>query len=163
MDIKIITQSDTFLIYKEIQTLSDLKKEIKRIGIQTRDIIIYFYDNDSDKVVIIQDEDLQYAYQQSKAFKKQSIKLYIYYKLSQPKILQLEPSIKISTQQAQQDWIFKSINENSSQSLTNSNEIQTYCQNRYTIVPEPLKTREEKLKSAIDFFIDQILKEEYQI
>ncbi|CAD8175804.1 unnamed protein product [Paramecium octaurelia] len=163
MDIKIITQSDTFLIYKEIQTLQDLKKEIKRIGIQTRDIIIYFYDNDSDKVVIIQDEDLQYAYQQSKALKKQSIKLYAYYKLSQPKILQFEPSIKFSTQQPKQDWIFQSFNENSSQSLTNSNEIQTCFQNRYTIVPEPPKTREEKLKSAIDSFIDQILKEEYQI
>ncbi|CAD8133336.1 unnamed protein product [Paramecium pentaurelia] len=166
MDIKIITQSDTFLIYKEIQTLLDLKTEIKRIGLQTRNIIIYFYDNDSDKVVIIQDEDLQYAYQQSQAHNKKSIKLYVYYKLSQPKIIQQDPSIKISIQQPQKDWINQSFKQNSSQSLTNSKELQNNdCsyQNRYTLIPQPKPTREEKLKQAIDSFIDQVLKDEYQI
>lgn len=40
MDIKIITKSDTFLIYKPINTISELKHELKRFKIQLRDILI---------------------------------------------------------------------------------------------------------------------------
>ncbi|CAD8073004.1 unnamed protein product [Paramecium sonneborni] len=165
MDIKIITQRDTFLIYKEIQTLKELKDEMKLKGIQTRKIIIYFYDNDQDKVVIINDEDLQYAYQQSKAVKKQSIKFYVYYKLSQPKIIFQEPQIGISVQQPQNDWINSSFQKDSSQSLIYSNlqNNNSFCQNRFCIIPEPEPTREEKLKQVVDSFIDQILREEYKI
>ncbi|CAD8162897.1 unnamed protein product [Paramecium pentaurelia] len=159
MDIKIITQSDTFIIYKEIQTLFDLKKEIKRIRIQTRDIIIYFYDNDSDKVVITQDEDIQYAYQQSKVLNKRTIKFYVYYKLSQPKFHQLETQIK------QNDWINQSFQKQRSQSIVYQNLINNnspfYSSNSIILIPK--LTREEKMKFAIDSFIDQILKDEYHI
>ncbi|CAD8167379.1 unnamed protein product [Paramecium octaurelia] len=165
MDIKLITFSDTFIIYKEIQTISDLKKEIKRIGIQTRDIIIYFYDNDSDKVVITQDEDLQYAYQQSKVLNRQTIKFYVYYKLSQPQYQQMGTQIKISIQQPQVDWINQSFQKESSQSIIYHN---IYNNNspllsRTSTILIPKQSREEKLKSAIDSFIDQILKDEYHI
>ncbi|CAD8083447.1 unnamed protein product [Paramecium sonneborni] len=165
MDIKIITQSDTFLIYNEIQTLLKLKQEIKKKGIQTRNITIYFYDNDSDKVVIIQDEDLQYAYQQAKVQNKQSIKFYVYYKLSQPKILYQEPQIKISIQQPQQDWILSSLYQDASQSFMDSNlqNNDAFFQDRLTIKPVQQLTREEKLKLVIDQFIDEILREEYKI
>ncbi|CAD8063405.1 unnamed protein product [Paramecium primaurelia] len=159
MDIKIITQSDTFIIYKEIQTLLDLKKEIKRIRIQTRDIIIYFYDNDFDKVVITQDEDIQYAYQQSKVLNKQTIKFYVYYKLSQPKFRQLETQIK------QIDWINQSFQKQSSQSIVYQNIINNNSpiNSSNSIILIPKQTREEKMKLAIDSFIDQILKDEYHI
>ena len=40
MDIKIITKSDTFLIYKPINTILELKQELKRLKFQTKDILI---------------------------------------------------------------------------------------------------------------------------
>ncbi|CAD8069779.1 unnamed protein product [Paramecium primaurelia] len=168
MDIKIITQRDLNFI-----RLKDRNQKNRIINKKHHNLVpklfllkLSFYDNDFDKVVIISDEDLQYAYQQSQAHNKKSIKLYVYYKLSQPKIIQQDPSIKISIQQPQKDWINQSFKQISSQSLTNSKELQNNdCsyQNRYTLIPEPKPTREEKLKQAIDSFIDQVLKDEYQI
>lgn len=40
MDIKISTKSETFLIYIENLTIFDLKRKLKRLGIELKDIVI---------------------------------------------------------------------------------------------------------------------------
>ncbi|CAD8160544.1 unnamed protein product [Paramecium octaurelia] len=149
MDIKIQTQSSTFLIYIENFTIQDLKWKLKRLGIELKDIVIYFYDNDGDKIVIIDDKDVEYGYQQGNLKIRNRIKFYIYYKLKQPRINIIQNHI--------QDHKELTISDGSEQIQKSNN----------SIIDLPcfpgVEKREDRLKQMIENYIDTLLREQYEI
>ncbi|CAK80300.1 unnamed protein product (macronuclear) [Paramecium tetraurelia] len=111
--------------------------------------MIYFYDNDGDKIVIIDDKDVEYACQQGNRKFRNRIKFYIYYKLKQPRINNMQNQI----------WDHKelTISDGSEQIQKSNNSI-------INIPSFPLvDSREDKLKQMIENYIDTLLLEQYEI
>ncbi|CAD8075471.1 unnamed protein product [Paramecium primaurelia] len=157
MDIKIQTKRETFLIFIENLTIRELKCKLNRLGIELKDIVIYFYDNDSDKIVIIDDKDVGYAFQQGKIKYRNRIKFYIYYKLKQPKINktlgQIQDQKELGQIQDQKELALSDQSETIRESIDN-----------LIIFPFPIiQKREETLKNKIENYIDTLLREQYEI
>ncbi|CAD8081875.1 unnamed protein product [Paramecium sonneborni] len=150
MDLKIQTQSQTFQIYIQNLTIRDLKSELKRLRILLKDIVLYFYDSDCDKIVIIDDKDIQYAFEQGKQRKRNIIKFYIYYQLKVAKINKTNILNKKSIEQITSD----------DSEIINKSPVSNQS---YQLPSAIFQTREQKLQIVIENYMDKLLSEMYEI